>query len=153
MRKLAATLVLLTSAMVVQAADTSKAERNFDPAVSTTDDIGFKPGMKSTDGKKQSYSRPLRTPPGMEGVYMGVWRAEPGAYRSPGMRAETFVVTHGRGKIWLQGHGEHALAPGVVISAPANTPAVLTVTQSLRKVAMVDVSRCPITDKSSRTDC
>jgi uncharacterized cupin superfamily protein len=143
MKKLAA-LVLLTVGSAVQASDTPKATSPFDPAVSIKDDTGFIPRMKSLDGQSQSYGRLLRMPPGTTGSYMGVWKAGPGSYRSEGARAEVFVVIEGRGKIWLQGYGEHALEPGVVITTPAATPAVLTVTEPLRKVSWVDVSKCPI---------
>lgn len=103
-------------------------------AASTMDDVDFKPSLKSVDGKRQSYYRSLPSPPGVTGVHMGVWKAEPGEYRHPGgAGVETFVVTQGRGKILLAGAGEHVLQPGVIITIPANTASTLTVQQSIRK--------------------
>lgn len=144
---------LLVAAVGLHANEGASDAKAFDPAVSALDEAGFKPSMKSVDDKSQAYSKILRMPPGVSGSYMGVWKAPPGSYRSAGARAEVFVVLEGRGKIWLEGYGEHELEPGVVITTPANTPAVLTVIEPVRKVSWVDVSKCPITDKTPRTDC
>jgi uncharacterized cupin superfamily protein len=123
---------------------------SFDPYVSAKQDEGFIPRMKSMDGKSQSFGRPLRTPPGVTGMYTGIWKAGPGVYRSEGARPEIFVVVEGRGTIWIQGYGTHVLEPGVIITTPAATPAEITVEQPLKKVSWVDVSHCPITDKDPK---
>jgi uncharacterized cupin superfamily protein len=143
----------MASATMVHAEEAKAPKPVYEPAVSSSDDEGFIPRMKSQDGKGQSEGRPLAGVPGMEGSYMGIWKAGPGAYRSEGPRAEVFVVTHGKGSVWIQGHGTHALEPGVIISTAANTPAVITITEGeLRKVSFVDASRCPI-GQPSPTNC
>lgn len=123
---------------------------DFEPYVSAKGEEGFIPRMKSKDGASQSFGRPLKAPPGVTGMYYGIWKAGPGVYRSEGARPEVFVVLEGRGKVWIQGYGEHVLEPGVIITTPAATPAEITVEQPLKKVSWVDVSRCPIGDKDPK---
>jgi len=105
--------------------------------ISTAEDDDLKPSFTAVDGKAKSYSREVPTAEGFGSVRQGVWMAEPGEYRHPGGEsAETFVVTHGRGKIQISGAGEYVLEPGVVVSLPAHTPAVMTVTEFIRKFAI-----------------
>ncbi len=101
---------LLLSASAVHAHGGATGAATTRVATSTADDVDFKPSIKSADGKHQSHSRALPSPHGMTNVHMGVWKAEPGEYRHPGSESgETFVVTHGRGKIVIAGAGEHQL--------------------------------------------
>lgn len=121
------------SAPVVNKVDTFSTTQ--DPTGRT--DLG--PKMMSSDGKGGvAFSRDIPPPPGLEGVRQGVTILEPGEYRHPGSPvAETFVVTHGRGRLRIIGGPEFILEPGVIMSYPAHTPQTMYVTETIRKLYTV----------------
>jgi uncharacterized cupin superfamily protein len=99
----------------------------------------LRPSMPSSDGKGGiAFSRDIPSPPGLEMLRAGVTILQPGEYRHPGgSTAETFVVTHGRGRLRIIGGPEFILEPGVIMSYPAHTPQTMYVTELIRKVYIV----------------
>lgn len=111
----------------------------FSTTEETTGRKDLRPSMPSADGKGGiAFSRDIPPPPGLEAVRQGVTILEPGEYRHPGgSTAETFIVTHGRGRLRVIGGPEFILEPGVVMSYPAHTPQTMYVTELIRKVYIV----------------
>lgn len=136
---------LLTASIVFSTfcCSAARADEQVPPvSMSVMDDTGFVPSVPSVAGKGRSYSRPLPSWPGVADTTMGVWKAGPGEYRKPGVKEiETFVVMEGRGKIAIEGFGEKALYPGIVITIPPGAAAALTVTKHLRKFSIVQTRR------------
>jgi uncharacterized cupin superfamily protein len=117
----------------------SEEERLSKPIVfSAADDQGFKPSIKSKEGALSS-SRPAAT----SEVPAGIWKAPPGRYEHAGHdgKIETFVVIEGTGTIEFPKAGKFELKPGVVVAIPKNTPSVLTVSETLRKFAIVTAAK------------
>jgi uncharacterized cupin superfamily protein len=99
---------------------------------------GFHPSYLITEeDQRPSQTRPLFNIPNPAGnTTVGIWHAEPGTYHHPGGGHETFVVLEGEADFDLP-TGTVRLVPGSVTHIPANTPTVMRVEKTLRKVAVV----------------
>ena len=131
-------MLLLPIALIGLMPAQAKSESQPPVSISALDDVDFEASIASTEGAGRSYSRPVPSAPSVTAADMGIWKAEPGVYPKLGVpEVETFVVIEGRGTIAIEGVGNRPLEPGTVVTIPLYTAATITVTEDLRKFAVV----------------